>query len=372
MTPEQEEKIKKIFSESRSFAVICDGHADEGTLLAKEGLVSAIRSAKRPVYQFPPRAERFAQKWSSILPPAEDFPFIYATSILIPKNKVETKEISYAEDDKNISINITSAKENITKENTIFKTIPSEVGAMFYFTEYDHGRLDEETLNEISSKISAPPEDRLVIITSERNRSHDPLAVKVFDIIEAAEIKDSASKTLVPDLLLGSLAFETDYFKKNLSAKAIEVVASLSGMGADKGKIDAAINIKDSSFVKLLGRAMARSAPNQSLKSVWTFLSEQDLEKTGNLGADENIFYELMLKMKELILNDFQNALILLWQKKESVWANILLNRAEEKTAKALLAALAARKKTGYLTCGPYKNFSEAELKIQNALKESM
>lgn len=368
MLPEQEEKIRKIFTDSKSFSVVADKDAGEETLLAKEALALAIKNSGGLVCQFPDRTKYFNQKWSLILSPAGDFPFVYSTSILIPKGKVDAKEISYSEDDDYISINVTSSKETVSKENTVFKLMPSEVDAVFYFDENGKNTIGQNTANEISNKIKILNEQNLAIIT--RSGEKETFAEKVFDIIRTAQLDVDIGNTSAPSLILASLVVETSFFKLPLSQRAAELPPSLIKLGANKEKIDAILNRKETSFIKLLGRALARSAPNESLKSLWAFISQEDLEKTVHSGADENLFYELMLKLKELSMADSHKALVLVWQKKEGVLAGVMPRANDLKTVESLISSLVARRKSGYLLCGPYKNFSEAEIKIQSALKE--
>ena len=133
MLPPQEEKIRNIFTDAKSFAVVSGDENSEETLLAKEALVEAIRNAGLSVHSYPERKENFAEKWRPILPSANNNHLTFSTSILIPKNKIETKEISYTEDDRFVSINISAVKEEISKENVIFKTLPAKVDAVFVF-----------------------------------------------------------------------------------------------------------------------------------------------------------------------------------------------------------------------------------------------
>lgn len=104
------------------------------------------------------------------------------------------------------------------------------------------------------------------------------------------------------------------------------------------------------SFIQIFGRALARTRINENLKSIWTFISQEDLEKTKNKDADESFFYQIAKNVKKLI--PFQPMALVLWQNKNKVWG-LMLREDEDKE-----------------TFGPYKNFSEAEIKIQQALKE--
>src|SRR3989338_7903444 len=135
MSPLQEEKIRNVCASAGSFAVVSNNEASEEVYLAKEALVAATRNAGLSVYSYPERRNDFAEKWTAILPSANNNPLVFSTSILIPKNKIETKEISYTEDDRYVSINISTGKEEISKDNVVFKTLPAKVDAVFYFDE---------------------------------------------------------------------------------------------------------------------------------------------------------------------------------------------------------------------------------------------
>lgn len=107
---------------------------------------------------------------------------------------------------------------------------------------------------------------------------------------------------------------------------------------------------KTPSFIQIFGRALARTRINENLKSTWTFISSEDLEKTKNKDADDSLFYQIAKNVKKLI--PLQPMALVLWQNKDRVWGLMITedDRSE--------------------TFGPYKNFSEAEIKIQQALKE--
>ena len=75
----------------------------------------------------------------------------FSTSILIPKNKIEIQEVSYTEDDRYVSINI-SASEEVSKENVVFKTLPAKVDAVFSFPPSNQDQLNGELPEELSKK----------------------------------------------------------------------------------------------------------------------------------------------------------------------------------------------------------------------------
>lgn len=104
------------------------------------------------------------------------------------------------------------------------------------------------------------------------------------------------------------------------------------------------------SFIQLFGRALARTRINKELKSIWTFISQEDLEKTKNKNIRDSLFEQIIKNIKKLI--PLQPTALILWQNKNKVWG-LMLGESEETE-----------------TFGPYKNFSEAEIAIQRILKE--
>ena len=373
MLPIQEEKIRRIFANAKSFAIVSGDEAVEEVFLAKEALAAAIRNAGLSVYSYPEKQKNFAEKWLSVLPVANNNPLTFSTSILIPKSKIETQEISYTEDDRYVSINISATKEEISKENVVFKTLPAKVDAVFYFPPFGPNQPSEKLPEELSKKITAPEPDNIMSISS--GAKGETISEKVFNIIQTIESSGDISikKSPVPDLLLASLFAETDQLQKNLNEETLTLASSLIKLGADKEKIADVLNDKSPSFARLLGRALARSYPNESLKSMWTFIAEQDLEKTGN-EPGLALFGKIMKKLKNLL--EPRPFFILIWQSKQEVWAMISVSsRPERRDGQSIdekiKALLSAKKEDGALISGPYKNFSEAELKIQSVLKEA-
>jgi len=372
MTPEQEEKIRNVCANAGSFAVVSNNEAAEEVYLAKEALVAAIRNAGLPVHSLPERQKDFAEKWLAILPSETGASAVFSTSILIPKNKIETKEISYTEDDRYVSINISASKEEISKENVVFKTLPAKVDIIFSFPPFGQENKDDKLPEEVSKKITAAETDNIIILSS--GAGEETLAEKVFSLIGIIESSGdfSVKKSPVPDLVLAALLAETDQLQNNISAETLALASSLLKLGADKEKITAILSDKDYPFARLLGRAMARSYPNESLKSVWMFISDQDLEKTGNKPSPA-LFDKIMKKIKNLL--ESRPFFILIWQSKQEVWAMVSVSSRPERRdgqniEEKLTILLSAKKENGNLISGPYKNFSEAELKIQSALKK--
>lgn len=359
MLPAQEEKIRKILTSAKSFAIVTRDEKSEEIILAKEALVAAIRNTGLSVISYPERQKNFAEKWVVILPAAGVAPVVFSTSILLPKNKIEIQEVSYTEDSRYVSINI-NASEEISKENAVFKTLPAKIDAIFCFGELPEG---------LSQKITIPEQDNIIALFPPSNG--ETISEKVFNIIQLIEPSEDVSATNqpVPDLLLASLFLETDQLQKNLNENVLELASSLIKLGADKEKIANIISDKSPAFARLLGRALARSYPNESLKSMWTFVALQDLEKTGNEPSFA-LIGKIMRKIKNLL--DSRPFFVLIWQSKQEVWAMVSVKPLGGESEEKIKTALSARKEDGNLISGPYKNFSEAELKIQSVLKEAV
>lgn len=121
------------------------------------------------------------------------------------------------------------------------------------------------------------------------------------------------------------------------------------------------------SFIQLFGRALARTRISDPLKSIWTFVTKEDLEKTKNQKSQPALFYQIIRNIKNLLPN--HEIAIILWQKDEDVY---LLAISEEKILQNIAEKMEADYKEDFLLAGPYKNFSEAEIFIQKTLKESI
>lgn len=368
MLPAQEDKIKKVFANAKCIAVISGEDATEETLLAKEALIEAIKNTGLSVYSFPERTLSFAEKWRAILPQTINTTPTFSTSILIPKNKIAIKEISYGEDDRFVNIDISSTKEELTKENIIFKTTPTKVDSVFYFPSFGQTDITNDLPEDLFKKINMPNKENIVVPSS--FSGNETIAEKVFNVIQLMEIGGDIplNNSSSSEMLLASLLVETNQFQENINEKALNMASSLIKLGADKEKINSALNDKNASFAKLLGRALARSQTNESLKSVWTFISEQDIEKTGTIPSFA-IFNNVLKKMKTLL--EYQPIFTVLWQHQQEVWTMINIStKKDSKMAEKISSSLSATKENGNLISGPYKNFSEAEIKIQSVLKD--
>lgn len=363
MSPFQKEKIQEIIEKSGSLALISEEGAGEDVLLAKEALKITLENNGLKVCQFPGRSKETENKWSFILPTSQDDRFLYSTSILLPKDKINIQEISYSDDDEHISVNIDSKNKAVAKEDVIFKPRPIAFDAAIYFTAGNNS-INEERLRRLAEKTILPKKEEIVTIAP----GDETVAEKVFKIFEFVE-PATTGNTLIPNLLLASLLIETNNFEERTNEETLGTASALLKMGAKKEMIDQSLsNADDESFVRLLGRAMARTFVNKPLKSAWTFISSKDLEKTGNEKPSVATFYRIIRKISRLIKP--QLVFILLWQAGENVSAAITANGDQKGLLGKIKNFLEAKEDERFLLCGPYRNFSEAEIKIQEVLKK--
>ena len=364
MSPSQEEKIQEVIEKSGLLALISEEGAGEEILLAKEALKIILEDKGLKVCQFPERTKELENKWSFILPTGEDNHFLYSTSILIPKNKINIQEISYSDDDEHVGVNIDSKNKAVAKEDVIFKPHPIAFDAAIYFASNDNS-ISEECLTRLAEKTILPKKEEIITIAPD----YETIAEKVFNIFGVIEPQAAMDNTLIPHLLLASLLIETNNFEEWTKEGTLDTASALLKMGADKEAIDQSLGEEGGeSFVRILGRAMARTFINKPLKSVWTFISSNDLEKTGNEKPSAAMLYRIIRKISRLTKPQF--VFVLLWQAGESVSAAIKANDNQKDLSGKIKNFLEAKEDGGFLLCGPYKNFSEAEIKIQETLKK--
>lgn len=363
MSPSQKEQIQEIIEKSKSFALISEEDAREDVLLAKEALKIILEDKGLKVRQFPDLPKNIENKWSSILPEQGDGHFLYSTSILFSKNKINIKEISYSDDDEYVSVNIDSKNKEVTKEDVIFKPHQSSFDAAFYFTSKS-GQINEEYLACLLKTVILPKKEDIVIISP----NEETISEKIFNISLVAELSTPLENSSIPNLLLASLLIETNNFEEKSNEKTLETASNLLKAGADRQIIDNLLSeTSGDSFIRLLGRALARTFTNEQLKSIWTFVSLQDLEKTIKEQPDNFLFYRIIRKITRLIKP--QPVFVLLWQTKQGIQV-IIRGQNQKNSFKTIIDFLAAKEEKEFLLCGPYKNFSEAEIKIQEALKK--
>lgn len=368
MNAEQESNIQKIIAAGGSFVLISDEKTPEESLLAKEALLATLKNKGVKTYNMPGSSRSaIFDRWLTILPPFEETSLVYSTSILIPKSKMSLKELSYAEENGYVIININSTSDKVRKEDIVFKHNPIKTDAAFCFLSHGKTSLDEGLHEELSQKITLPEKENIFFI----EKSPESVAVKTFEIMKSVDVSGSYEETKAPSLLLASLLVETNNLSGDLRAENLDLASALIKMRADKHTVRSILTKEDSQpFNRLFGRALARMTINEPLRSVWTFLSSADFEKSGVEEDDYPTIGKIITRLGGIASS--QKALFLIWQdKRDNVYAAIHSKDSGESSA-MLSARLAAEDRGGLLISGPYKNFSEAEIKIKDVLKETI
>ena len=153
-----------------------------------------------------------------------------------------------------------ATKEEISKENVIFKTLPAKVDAVFYFPLFGQKPTKRKTAGGVVQKNNRPEPDNIMSISS--GAKGETISEKVFNIIQTIESSGDISikKSPVPDLLLASLFAETDQLQKNLNEETLTLASSLIKLRRRQRK-----NRRYSQRQKPVLRKTARAGAGQKL-----------------------------------------------------------------------------------------------------------
>jgi len=322
----ESEKIQEIINEAGSIALILGENPKEQEILIREALRIFFQNKGLVTYLFPENPEEIKNKWSPILNNYKNPSLSSEISVRFPKNRFNIKEIDYEDDEEFLILKILANGNNTKKNDVLLDVKPVTFDVLICI-----GSSDTKFENF---------KNKIFLIADNKT-----LAEKVFEI---------TGDEVSADLLFASLLLETNNFKKGVTEGSLNLAHHLLSLGANKKFIDEIIKKEFSlSFAQILGRTLARTRLNKSLQSNWAFISKKDFEKAGIKNTDAFLVRRITREIMEIIPR--QPTLVTLWEDKENnVWA--LLTTEEEKNEKEVV--------------GPYKSFSEAELKIQQTLKE--
>lgn len=343
----ESEKIQEIIKGTSSVVLTLGENSGEQEILAREALRIAFQNKNILTYLFPETPENLKDKWSLILTDHKNPPLSTEISVRFPKNLFNIKEIVCEEDEEFLTLKILSKEAKIERGDIIFESRSTAVDALICLGSTDIN------FDYFRDKVTLPGGEKIIFVVPDDKT----LSEKVFEIIRGTEA-ESIEKTSIPNLLLAALLLETNNFRKKVTEGSLNLAQHLLSLGADKKFVDEIIKKEISfSFAQILGRALARTRLNEPLQSNWTFISNQDFEKAGIKNADSSLVLRIVNKINEIIPS--RPIFIALWEDKENnIWA--LSVPETEEGEKEIFEKLA----------GPYKNFSEAEIKIQQALKE--
>ncbi len=365
MTELELQKLKETISPESVFLLVSNEENETPTeqeLLLRRALRLAIQEKGAIVNGHPLAPDEIREKWNSIMPEGENKDFPYLTSILIPKKNLDVKEISYSnEEGPYFVINIQTSKEGLNKENVVFKPTPIQIDGLILMKPL------KNYPQIIGSRVLNPDKEKIFLLSSTNYLSTN----QAYKIIST--ICDEVIPKNVATLLLASLIVETNNFNDNTNEENLSIGSLLLGFGADKETIKAIIKKNMTySFAQLLGRALARTRHNKDLNSVWIFISQADLQKTGYEKAGEAVFQTILKKIQEIV--PAESFYIVLHQKNNEVRAVLSVNQenAQEKMLDNIVEKLHATSSNGFFTSGPYPNFSEAEIILSKTLKDSL
>ena len=358
---ERNEMLYNLIENSNSFALLLRSRASEHETLSREALKIVLQSKEKKVYLSPNTPDSFKKKWSSLLSEENSTPLDYSTSIQIPKKQFKIKEVSYEEGDDNFNLNIVSENNGINASNVIFTPKPVPIDVVFCF-----GELEMEDWLNIGRKISTPEEQEKIISITPNPRT---ISEKINDLARAVN-PESFEQTKLSTLLYASLHLETEKFTKNVTENVLSTGSWLVSAGVDQETISKIEEEgKNINFAQLTGRALARTRINKNLKSIWTFLSSKDLEKTGQKDDNPHLFYKISQEIQALVPS--QPISLVLWQTKGG--QILCLIRSSEQNSN-LLQKIAERMginvENNFFVTNSYTSFLEAEMKIQQALRE--
>ncbi len=354
-------KIKNLIETSRSFAILTNTDAEEHEILAKEILERVLADKNLPFVSLPQETNPLREKWSAILKPANQCSLLQKTSIKLPKDKCEVKEISYEEDENHLSFIITSPKSGISKEDLILENLPPQVDAVFCFFE------DEEKLKGFENKAQLPPLERIVFITP-NERTITEKIIDIASLFNPALLNSGG----IPTLLFAALIKETNNFTERITKNTLYLASLLLEKGAEKETVLSITDKEKSPFyVQLLGRLLARTYVDDLLNVSWSFINQRDLQKTNATGASPAFLYELIKKTRNFLPP--QKLHILIWQSIDGIKA--LVAAPADKNEKYLLPwsqKLQTVPQSRFFIAGPFTNFSQAEIKLRQILKEEI
>jgi hypothetical protein len=356
------QKIKSIVEDSKSFALLLGDNFEEHELLAREALKIALHLKGLSPYLLPEVPKSFKEEWLPVLSSVKCGEATHSVSIHIPKNLSTVQEISYEDGGDVFTLNIASDKKFLEKEDLIFEEKPLVIDGVFSFNQ-----PDVADLSKFNAQISIPSKEKTIFI----NQNGKTLAEAVYDIIHAIDSK-LLNQENIHTTLLASLLLETDCFHCNPSGSALTAGGLLLDIGADQKLVTEIMQNKNThNFAQILGRALARTRINENLKSLWTFIPKQDLEKTGCSSNSLLFFYKIGQKIKGLMPK--QEHSLVFWQDDGGVNGMVFFNDDSDENGEKinfLLEKLNGKLQGNFISAGPFANFSEAEIKFQQALKE--
>ncbi len=349
-----QEAVKKLLNSSEKILVAGEPSADWATLLAMLALKNILDGAGKKTILWPECGAGFKDKFEKIIPKSDGFEALQKIKIKIPKS-AQLEELKYEEENDFFSI-IISPKSALEPSAVSIEKSPHEMDAAFCFF------ADVDGWKKITAPIERPPAEKTVYVSGGEKTAAEKIS-GIHEIINDSRPMPQSTATL----LLASLIYETDNFQKQNNG-IFGLADTLIGAGADRKAVEE-ITLADKKIeaAQILGRALARTTAEEELKTSWTFLTKNDFQKTGFAPSKENALLILRKARSNIIPTPCS---VLCYENGEEVEA--LVYHEDKNVLGSLALVLGAIPQSPYFFASGFKNFSEAETKIRNLLKEKI
>jgi hypothetical protein len=216
------EQIKLTLKTSSTFGILLEENPEEYEFLAQEALKQAICQKGIPALTLPDRLpDELRQKWSPISPLAPCVAFPQKTSLSLPKDKYGIKEVTYQENQNNLTFIFTSKDNTLSRKDIVVEKLPPQAETVFCFFE------EAEKINRFDRQIRLPEKQKIVHITKDRRT----VTEKVFEIIQVLN-PPLLENPAVPTLLLAALMSEIQNFVEDSGQQTLSLASRLLELGA--------------------------------------------------------------------------------------------------------------------------------------------
>lgn len=354
-------KIKSLIENSKSFGIFLGQNFEEHEFLLKEILEQIISMKNLPVLSFPNDAAPQKEKWATVLKERPTVFIPQKSSIMLPKDKYQIKELSYEEDDKYFSLVFTPQNGGLNKEDIIVSNMLPQVDMAFCFFE------NEEKTEFFKDKVRMPSRERIIFVCA----GEKTLTEKVFSIAGIFDPNFLRDKSLAT-LFYVALLKETASFSEKAGKEPLSLGSLFLENGADRKAVEAILEKEKSLFfAQLVGRTLARTYVDGVLKTSWSFLNQRDIQKTNQASLSDTpaYFYDILKKIRTMLPP--QKLYILLWQSLSGVRAVLTGPFGGSEAYLAPFAhKLGVEMNSRFFVAGPFENFSLAEAKLRQELKD--
>lgn len=360
---EYHQKTMELLSGAKSCALILEQNPKEEVFLLHTAISAALKDFGIYILSLPEENDAikfYKEKWSAILKeiPERVQEKEQKTVIKIPKKDFLIKELSYDENDDFFSLVITPKQGKFVKEDVVFEDALPEPDAVLCFAG------SEKILETAVGKIKIPENHENIILLFDGTDGSKILTEKITDLLKLLQIDFSVP---VLNLLFASLVLETGGFKNFVSGTVFSLANFLLSRGADPyAAYDILDNERTDSFTQITGRAAARSHYDENLEAMFVFLQETDFEKTNN-SPSLNLILKIIRELEYIA--KLPRIYAFFWQKKDGIFT--VLKSEDNNYLLELSNVFQSSLESDYFLLGPYKNFSEAELKIREAFVQT-